>query len=387
MRIIIFVSIVFSIFTLIGYYVFTRLGQTFPSFILGNKISVTIYTLLLASFFIGKVIENMSINIISEAFIRVGSIAAGYLVYGLLIIVFFDLLRAINHFIPFFPKMVIENYSISKTIIGISSLLLISGILLMGFMNTIRPKIKNLELSINKPKSSIEELNIIAVSDIHLGTMVSHSKAKRLAKTIIELQPDLVLIGGDIIDDNIKVVKKEDLLKYFKDIKPKYGMYSCMGNHEYISRAHTNLAYIESNGIKMLRDTVVNINDLFYIIGRDDKEGGNFGGGKRKSLEELSENVDFELPVFLLDHQPFKLNETAEFPIDFQFSGHTHNGQFWPFNYITGLIFEQDWGYLKKKNTHFYVSSGYGTSVVPIRVGNDSEIIQIKITNSETTSN
>jgi len=65
--------------------------------------------------------------------------------------------------------------------------------------------------------------------------------------------------------------------------------------------------------------------------------------------------------------------------VDLQFSGHTHSGQFWPFNYITGLIFEKDWGYLKKRNTHFYISAGYGTSVVPIRVGNTSEVINFRI--------
>jgi len=65
--------------------------------------------------------------------------------------------------------------------------------------------------------------------------------------------------------------------------------------------------------------------------------------------------------------------------VDLQFSGHTHSGQFWPFNYITGLIFEKDWGYLKKRNTHFYISSGYGTSVVPIRVGNTPEVINFII--------
>jgi len=67
--------------------------------------------------------------------------------------------------------------------------------------------------------------------------------------------------------------------------------------------------------------------------------------------------------------------------VDFQLSGHTHNGQIWPLNYLTGLLFEEDWGYLKKINTHFYISSGFGTAVIPIRVGNNSEILNIKMTN------
>ncbi len=119
--------------------------------------------------------------------------------------------------------------------------------------------------------------------------------------------------------------------------------------------------------------------DKFYIISRDDIEGKNISGKKRKSLDELTKDIDFNLPVFLLDHQPYYLEKTAEYAIDLQFSGHTHNGQIWPLNYITGLLFEEDWGYLKKKDTHFYISSGYGTAVMPIRVGNNSEIINIRL--------
>jgi len=164
-----------------------------------------------------------------------------------------------------------------------------------------------------------------------------------------------VLIAGDIIDDNINLVMHDNLLPYFKNIKSKYGVYSCMGNHEYISRAYKEIDYIEENGIKILRDTTIKVDDKFYIIGRDDIEGKSIWGKERKSLDELTKDINFDLPVFLLDHQPFKLAETAKYPIDFQFSGHTHNGQIWPFNYITGLMFEEDWGYLKKNNSHFYL--------------------------------
>jgi len=189
------------------------------------------------------------------------------------------------------------------------------------------------------------------------------------------------LIGGDIIDDNIKVVKHHQLLEHFKEIKSKYGIYSCLGNHEYISRAHHELSYFEENGIQMLKDTGCIIDGKLNIIGRDDIQGQASTGKPRKSIEELCQNMNLELPTIVLDHQPYKLDKVSELDVDFQFSGHTHNGQFWPLNYITGMIFEQDWGYLKKKNTHFYISSGYGTAVIPIRVGNDSEIVNIKLKN------
>lgn len=381
MRIIVFLSIVFTLFALAGFYLFTRLSNSLPVPLMESKITLVIYTFLLSSFLLGKILETISINAFSNTLIRIGAFSTGFFVYGLLAIIFFDLLRGLNALVPFFPGLITDNYEKSKFILALGSFFFIGIIMLIGFLNTTKPKVKDLEISMSKPNSDLKKLNIVAISDIHLGTMVNHKKTKRLISIINDLKPDIVLIGGDIIDDNIKVVKYYQLLEHFKNIESKYGTYSCLGNHEYISRAHHDLNYFEENGIHMLKDTAINIDGKFNMIGRDDIQAQTSTGASRKSIEELKQNIDDHLPTLLLDHQPYQLKEVAESGIDFQFSGHTHNGQFWPFNYITGLIFEQDWGYIKKKNTHFYISSGYGTAVVPIRIGNDSEIVNIKLTN------
>ena len=83
----------------------------------------------------------------------------------------------------------------------------------------------------------------------------------------------------------------------------------------------------------------------------------------------------------MLDHQPYKLADVAKQNIDLQVSGHTHHGQMWPFNYITGAMYEISRGYGKINNTHFYVSSGYGTWGPPIRTSSRSEIIVLEILN------
>lgn len=381
MRILIFFGIVFTVFTLLGIYVYTRLEQTFPSVFTSSKWALGIFVFLLFSFFIGKIWEHASINIINETMIRIGSVAAGFFLYALLLMLFFDLIRLLDSIFPFFPDFINNNYGQTKFIIGISGFLIISALMIKGFYNTINPQIKKMELKIDKPNSNLKELNIVAVSDIHLGTMVNKKKTKRLVQKINELKPDIVLFGGDIIDDNIEVVKHHKLMEELAHIESKYGVYSCLGNHEYISGGHKQLEYYEQNGVYMLKDTFELIDNNFYVVGRDDIQGKQINGTERKPLGKLLSEIDFSKIVLYLDHQPYKLEEVAQYDVDFQFSGHTHNGQFWPLNYITGLIFEKDWGYLKKRNTHFYISSGYGTAVVPIRVGNDSEIVNIKLSN------
>ncbi len=387
MRIIIAISILLLILGSSGYYVYVRATQAFAGPFVKSVPMLVLYIFLLSSFFIAKIIENYSIGLLSNSLVNIGSVAAGLFMYAFLFVVFFDIIRLANYIIPFYPDFVTADYQKTKIILGIITLISISTIFMFGYVNARTPKIKTLDISINKSKSGLDTLNVVAVSDIHLGTMVNKNKTKRLINAINDLNPDVVLIGGDIIDDNLNVVKHYGLLTQFKEINSKYGVYSCMGNHEYISRAHLDLPYFEENGIHILKDSSVKIDNKFYIVGRDDIEGESVWRKKRKSLDELTKDFDTDLPVFLLDHQPYKLDETANHGIDLQFSGHTHNGQFWPLNYITGLIFEEDWGYLKKKDTHFYISSGYGTAVVPIRVSNDSEIVNIRILNNEKKEN
>ncbi len=126
-----------------------------------------------------------------------------------------------------------------------------------------------------------------------------------------------------------------------------------------------------------LRDTCVTINNGFVLIGREDRSKGL---SKRKSLKELVDGSVQNLPVILMDHTPFHLEEAMENGIDLQLSGHTHNGQMFPINLIVGKIYEMAWGYLRKGNTQYYVSSGVGTWGPPIRTGSRSEIVNLKIT-------
>jgi hypothetical protein len=91
-------------------------------------------------------------------------------------------------------------------------------------------------------------------------------------------------------------------------------------------------------------------------------------------------DVDKDYPVILLDHQPFQLGEASANGADVQLSGHTHNGQLWPFNHVTAAIFELSWGYKMVGQTHVVVSSGVGTWGPPVRIGNRPEILHLTLT-------
>jgi len=102
-------------------------------------------------------------------------------------------------------------------------------------------------------------------------------------------------------------------------------------------------------------------------------------GKTRLELSRLVDSIDHSLPIILLDHQPVNLEEGKLNGIDLQLSGHTHNGQFFPNTLISRCVFENSWGYSRKGECQVVVSAGFGTWGPPIRIGSNSEIIDLTI--------
>ena len=234
-------------------------------------------------------------------------------------------------------------------------------------------------MPIHKKAGDLKTLNIVMASDLHLGTIYGKKFAYRLRWDINQLKPDIILFAGDIIDEDIKPVLRDSVGQALLEFKAKYGVYGITGNHEYIGGAEEAVKYLNSHNIHMLRDSTIKIADSFYLVGREDRSANSFGGKKRKPLEELTKDIDKSLPIILMDHQPFHLEEAHENSVDLQLSGHTHNGQLWPLNYLINRIYELGWGYKIIGKTHYYVSCGVGGWGPPVRTGSIPEIINIHL--------
>ncbi len=130
----------------------------------------------------------------------------------------------------------------------------------------------------------------------------------------------------------------------------------------------------------MLRDEVVTLPDGIQLVGRDDRDSRRMGGENNPhDLKVLTKDLDRSKPIIVMNHQPFHLDEAVEVGADLHLSGHTHDGQIWPFNYVTESIFELSWGLKQKGNTTFYVSSGFGSWGPPVRIGNSPEVVVFKL--------
>jgi hypothetical protein len=376
---VIFFSVALSVYALINYYIFIREWEAGGFQSAWRTVYVAAFLLLSISFIAGRILERVTLSWFSSTLVLLGSFWLAAMVYFLLFAFAIDIIRLLNFIVPFFPSFLTVNPERTKEITSFAIIVVVLVIVLGGYINARTPIIKTLELSISKNGRTIKSLNIAVASDIHLGTIVCKSKLERIVQHINSLNPDLVLLPGDVVDEDIGPVIRNNLGETLRKIRSKYGVFAITGNHEYIGGVEPACKYLAEHGITMLRDTWVKIGDSLYVVGREDISIRGFTGKTRKPLSELMAEVDKSYPVIMMDHQPFRLEEAEINGVDLQLSGHTHHGQLWPFNFVTKKVYELSWGYKKKGNTHYYVSCGVGTWGPPIRTGNRPEIINIKL--------
>ncbi len=306
-----------------------------------------------------------------------GYIMLVVVLYASLILFIIDILRIIGWAGNIRTCFIYGNYQRSKSILFGAVCLLLTVIIVWGYWNAHNPRVTYLTVPIDKKAGQLTSLRIAMVSDVHLGNIHGRGTLDRMINTINEQHPDIVLLAGDMFDGNPEIVIKNKLGMVFSRLKSKYGIYFVNGNHERIrggEESNTAIDYLASHGIQPLLDTLALIDGSFYIVGRKDRSSRS-----RKTIPELLKDTDRQLPVILLDHQPYNLKEAEQSGIDLQLSGHTHHGQIWPLNYITGETYEEDWGFLQKGKSHFYISCGVGTWGPPIRTSGYSEVVIIDL--------
>jgi uncharacterized protein len=374
---VIFFSIVLLIYSLLNYYIYARALQAFPA---GNPYRSTykwIFLILSTSYIIARFLERVWLSPLTDLLTWVGSFWLAAMIYFFLFVVIIDLVRMVNLVVPVYPSFVTGNYAMTKMVIFASVVVIVIVSIIGGYINAISPRVTRLDLAVHKHAGTMKKLHLVMVSDIHMGTVIGPRRIGALVDHINALKPDLILIAGDAVDEDLAPVIRHNLGANLENLKAPLGVYGITGNHEYIGGAEPAVNYLRKHGINLLRDSAVLVNNSFYIAGREDRDRERFTGKKRKPVAELLQDVDKSLPVILLDHQPFQLGLAQEAGADLQLSGHTHHGQLWPASWITKAIYELSYGYLKKGDTHFYVSSGYGSWGPPVRIGTRSEIVDV----------
>ncbi len=370
----IIISLILLIYLSLNYYLFIRLINYFHLSPRGIIIVEIIIITAVLLYFVGSLLEKKFTNRLSAALIIAGSLWMAISVYLALLLGLTDFLNFIFNLAGFGVNIFAPSPTMGSLVLLVTAIILI-----VGYLNIKNPSIKRIKLKINKNGGKLKRLNMVVVSDLHIGTFMNKKMVGKIVKMINELKPDIVVFPGDIVDEDLPRIIKFDEGEPLKNIKSEYGQFAVTGNHEYIGGVEKAKDYLMEKGINLLEDTLFFINDSFFLIGREDIAINHFEGKERLPLKEIMNFADPKMPLILLDHQPFNLSEAADNNIDLQLSGHTHNGQLWPFNFITELVYEKSYGYLKKGNTQYYISSGTGVWGPPIKTTGRAEIVLLEI--------
>lgn len=207
------------------------------------------------------------------------------------------------------------------------------------------------------------DLRVVQLSDLHLGSTHHINYLKRVIDAANSLEPDVVLITGDLADD-VSIYKKE-YLPIFKKIKAP--VYMSLGNHEmYIGSNFKTLA--SHVNIRVLKNEVLDLGD-YQLIGIDD-------GHTADEISKLLSGLKYDKSKYtiLMHHRPVGLEEASNSSIDLMLSGHTHHGQLFPFNFLIGLAWKRSRGLYHYGNSFLYVSPGTSTWGPPLRFGSFNEV-------------
>jgi predicted MPP superfamily phosphohydrolase len=369
-----FFIVFFSLYSALNYYIGLRGWQALEGAAYLRPLFLIIFLFSTLSYIFSKVVQRYLPTVIYEVIEIIGSFWFAFMLYFFLAIVLLDFIRVVNWGFNILPSF--NNYSSVKLI----TLGVVTGIVIIiiigGYINTRALKVVTINIEIPAKNSSLKELNAVLISDIHLSSTNGDGFAEDIVEKINTLHPDIVFVAGDLVDDKASVLREKEIGFSFRNIKSPMGVYGITGNHEYINGVDSSVNYMKELNVIPIRDSSITIDHGFVIIGREDRSRGL---KKRIPLKDLVESSEKNLPVILLDHTPFQLEEAMENGVDLQLSGHTHHGQMFPINLFTSKIYELSQGYKKKGKTQYYVSSGVGTWGPPVRTGSRSEIVNIKI--------
>lgn len=324
---------------------------------------------------------------------RISTYWIGIMLYSLLYVVLFDLLRLIAKHTKLKNTLLFSRGSV----ISIGSVVVACAVAtcLYGIFNARNIKVNEYSVTVNKSCGSDKHLKAVLVADLHMGYAIGVDHITNMVEKINQQDADIVIIAGDIFDNSYDGMDDPKGIKaQLRSIKSKYGVYAVYGNHDIDEKILMGFTFdwggkqlhsekmtnfMKECDIKLINDESVLINDEFYLVGRRDTDKPGTEDGTRAEISELTKDLDKTKPIFVLSHEPDELQKTADAGADIDFSGHTHDGQLFPGNLTIGLFWENPCGMIKKDNMYSIVTSGVGVYGTFMRVGTDAEICSVDI--------
>ena len=375
LRVLFAFTMVLGIYGGSNFYIARRIYQTlnylFPY--LNTWIYSGIYIFFALSMFLGFLPIHNSIR---KIFTLISGYWFGVFIYLFLFLLAADLIVLLGRITAIIPGPLLTGMNFYKGIFAVLCTIIVIG---YGIFNTNKINLVSYDIKMNG-KTLDREMKIVLISDTHLGAVNSEKNLAGIVQGINNSKPDIVCIAGDFFNDDINNIQNPSgAMALFRSIETKYGVYACLGNHDGGKTFNEMLTFLEQCNIKHLNDESVIIDEKVILTGRIDSSPiGGIGGLKRKETDAVIAPLNTKMPVVVMDHSPSNIGQYGG-GVDLILCGHTHKGQLFPGNLITGAIFTVDYGHYQKDKTspHVVVTSGASTWGPPLRVCTNNEIAVI----------
>lgn len=248
----------------------------------------------------------------------------------------------------------------------------------VGVANSFDPKVKRVNIPLKPGHHGLKGLKVVQLSDIHIGPSLKHDFSTLLVERVNALEPDVIVITGDMIDGRVVEIGN-DLLP-FKNFKSIHGTFFVTGNHEFYWYSREWTAYAKELGMKVLNNENVKLSHAdshFYLAGVSDLASIRLDPENACDMKKAKNDIPEDAFKILLAHQPKTCFEACKLKYDVQLSGHTHGGQGFPWNIIVHLVQPYVKGLHDVEGMQLYVSSGTGFWGPPNRFMVESEITEI----------
>ncbi|MFT3847498.1 MAG: metallophosphoesterase [Propionivibrio sp.] len=251
----------------------------------------------------------------------------------------------------------------------------------IGFMNARRtPRILDVDVPIKGLPSPLNDFTIVQLSDIHVGSTIKRNYVQAIVDRVNALEADLIAITGDVVDGSVAHLAPHT--EPLGTLVSRHGTFFVTGNHEYYSGAEEWVAEFERIGLRVLLNRHVALEHdgaRLIVAGVTDYSAHAFNAAWRSNPAAALAGAPDNAPKILLAHQPRSADAAAHAGFDLQLSGHTHGGQFWPWNHFVPLQQPYTAGLHRHAALWVYTSRGTGYWGPPKRFGAPSEITRIRL--------
>ncbi len=246
-----------------------------------------------------------------------------------------------------------------------------------GLMEASMP-VRVTEYEMSSPKLE-RELRVVFLSDTHLGVQKSMQRVRELKRLAQEQHPDLIILGGDILNDHLEWMHEE--ARIMRGMQAGLGKYAVLGNHEFYAGADDSRDFFARAGFSLLEDETDKISGTnIEIIGvSDPAPHRKFRQHQENVTRQLTSKLEPENYNILVSHRPWGFEIARDAGVDLHLAGHTHKGQIFPFRYFVRLMYDHVYGLRRLNDSSLIVTSGAGSWGPPIRVLAPPEIVLVKI--------